>query len=385
MNSLISQSLNEGDVHLLFGFPKQLMSKFETRVVEWIVSYTTRYGKPPTIERVSEQFDTFVSVTTSDPIGDIYDRTLTRKRNIYVREYLTRVQEKLKAGEDPLPYIEEVHTAIRGGRGDVLRYSTFDRSAYLRRATSFPYEIQEIDKHTGGIAQGDLIYLIGRLGTGKTTFALWVVSKWLQRERRILLVSNENRADDVIAKIDAYVGGFNPINKRTRQWSEDDVHRLATVSYIAKHSAGEVFIPTKPVQDTKEIASLIYTYRPDLVMIDGIYLMNGAKGDSHWEKITHISRELKQIAEGEGLPLLGIHQASRRAVGKRIEVEDIAYSDALGQDADLVLAINKEEDDSIFVQAIKNRWGDGEWGFFMKFFFDTMQVKILDGKVIVDE
>jgi replicative DNA helicase len=216
------------------------------------------------------------------------------------------------------------------------------------------------------------------LGTGKTTFALWVLFKWLQRDMRVLMVSNENRAEDVIAKIDSYVAGFNPAKKRTREWTPDDINRLATVSYIANNMAGEMFIPNRPVGDIKELQGYIYTYKPDIVIVDGIYLMRGMAGESHWEKITNVSRGLKEIAEGEGVPLLGIHQASRKAIGTRIEVEHVAYSDALAQDADLMLAINAEDDGSVFVEAIKNRWGGENWGFFLRFFFNSMRVKVMD-------
>lgn len=381
MNPLITASLRTGDVHSLFNFPRELLSPHEKTLVEWVVGYVARYGRPPTVERLGEEFATFVAVDSSDPIGDIYEKTLVKKRNRYTREYILGIQEELKAGKDPLPYIEKLHQQIRGGQSDVTRYTTYDRSAYHRRPTSFPYEIPVIDQYTGGIAAGDLIYLIGRLGTGKTTFALWVVSKWLQRERKVLMVSNENRADDVIAKVDSYIGGFNPIKKRTMQWSEEDFNRLNTVSFIARNMGGEMYIPNHPVKDVKEVQNLIYTYRPDIVVVDGIYLMQGANGDSHWEKITNISRSLKQLAEGEGIPVLGIHQANRSAIGKKIEIEHIAYADALAQDADLVMAINPEDDGSIFVESIKNRWGSSGWGFFMRVFFETMSVRVLDPKM----
>jgi KaiC/GvpD/RAD55 family RecA-like ATPase len=381
MNALITKALEEANVHHLFGFPQELISETEKRMVTWIVNYTARYTSPPTLERMELEFSTFVPVKSSDPLLDIYDRTLTKKRNHYARKYLISVQDKLKRGDDPLPFIEELHQTIRAGSGNVSRYTTYDRSAYLRRPTSVNYGIKMLDQKTGGIAEGDLVYLIGRLGTGKTTFALWLVSKWLQQEKRILMVSNENRADDVIAKIDSYIGGFNPIKKRTMEWSESDLHRLKTVSFIAQHTAGEVFIPNQPVKDVKEIQGMVYTYRPDLVVVDGIYLMQGAAGDSHWEKITSISRSLKQLAEGEGTPVLGLHQANRQAIGKRIEIEHIAYADALAQDADLVMAINAEDDGSHFVEAIKNRWGDkAGWGMFMNFFFDSMTVRVRDAK-----
>lgn len=383
MNKLITQSLVEGDVHLLFGFPKQLMGRNEADTVNWILKYTHKHHVPPSIERMVTELETFIPIVSDDPLTDVYEQTLIRKKNEYAREYLVSIQEKLKAGVDPTTYIESLYTNIKGGDADVLRYTTYDRSAYYRVENSIPYGIPQMDKFTGGVAKGDLIYLIGRLGTGKTTFALWVLTKWLYQNKRILVVSNENRAEDVIGKIDSYLGGFNPLKKRTQMWTAEDRNKLSTVSYIASHMEGEVYIPKHPVQDVKEIRSLFSTYKPDLIVIDGIYLMQGASGDSHWEKITSISRDLKQMAEGEEVPVVGIHQASRNAVGKRIEVEHVAYSDALGQDADLMLGINKEEDGSLFVESIKNRWGDNNWGFFMRFFFDTMTCRVLDPKLAI--
>ena len=378
MNTLITRSLEEKVVSQLFNFPKQFMSPLQANMVEWIRDYLNRYGAPPSLERFSEQFDLFVPMVSKDPLGDIYDRTLVEERNVYTRNYLMSIQDKLKGGADPLPFIQELHQSIAAGGNEVTYYSSYDRSLYTRRGTSFPYGIPQLDKYTGGIAKGDLVYLVGRLGTGKTSFSVWVLSKWLEMEKRILMVSNENRADDVVGKIDAFFGGWNPIKKRTMEWTEDEKRRISTVSYIASHMNGEVIIPNKPVAGISELNDLVYTYRPELVIVDGIYLMDGTTGDSHWEKITSVSRALKRLAEGEGMPVLGVHQANRNASGKRVEIEHIAYADALGQDADLVLGVNKEESGDLFIEAIKNRWGSSGWGLFIKFFWDSMFVKVYD-------
>lgn len=378
MNELITASLEEANVTLLFQFPRQLISNYEQEMIQWITDYIYKYRKPPTTVRVASAFEYFIPVTTSDPLGDVYERTLIRKRNIHAREFLVGIQDELKKGVDPLPYIEKLHSAIKDGNGDVTRYTTFDRSVYYRRPTSYPYGIPQIDRQTGGISQGDLVYTVGRLGTGKTTIALWMVNRWLQAGRRVLMVSNENRADDVIVKIDSFVGGFNPIRKRTMDWSEDDLHRLETVSFIANHMEGEMLVPNQPVRDVKELYTLVNSYQPDVVVVDGIYLMNGVSGNSNWEKITEVSRSLKQLADGEGVPILGIHQANRNAIGKRMEVENIAYADALAQDADLVLGVNTEDDGSLFVECLKSRWGRSGWGMFLKIHFDTMRVTVLE-------
>ena len=382
MNALITKALDEGNVTHLFNFPERFMSSYQREMVKWIKDYLNRYGLPPRLSRFKAEFEMFSIVECDDPLGDIYDRTLVEERNIYTRNFLMSIQDKLKAGEDPLPYIQTLHSEIVVGGNDVTYYTKHDRSLYTRNGTSFPYGIPLLDQYTGGIARGDLVYLVGRLGTGKTTFSLWMLSKWLLAEKRILMVSNENRADDIVGKIDAFIGGWNPIKKRTMEWTEDEKRKISTVSHIASMMKGEVVIPNKPIKGFSELTNLTYTYRPDLVIIDGIYLMEGSSGDSHWEKITGISRNLKGLAEGEGLPVLGVHQANRNAVGKRVEIEHIAYADALGQDADLVMAVNEEDDGDIFVESIKNRWGRKKWGLTMKFFWDTMHVKVYDEREV---
>lgn len=385
MNELITCSLIEGNVSLLLQFPKVLLTKFETEVVEWIVGYLGKYRKPPTPERLREQFDMFVPIVSSDPLEDIYEQSLIKRRNIHAREFILGIQDRLKDGEDPLPHITTLYNQLKSGASNVTHYTTFDRTSYYRRPASYPYGIDQIDRFTGGISQGDLVYTVGRLGTGKTTFALWLVNRWLLNGRRVLMVSNENRAEDVIVKVDSFIGGFNPLKKRTTSWTGEDLDRLATVSFIASHLEGEMMVPNSPVKDTKELYGLIHTHNPDIVVIDGIYLMGGVSGNSNWEKITEVSRTLKQIADGEGVPILGIHQANRGAIGKHMEIENIAYADALAQDADLVLSVNAEDDDSLFLECLKSRWGKSGWGFFLKIYFESMTVKILEAPSTITE
>lgn len=380
MNQLIWKSLEEGELSQLFTFPKELQSRTEQEVIGWIADYTRQYGQPPTVKRVKDAFPNFVAIESADPLGDVYDSTLRKKRNIFAREFLMGVQDKFKAGEDPLPYIQELQNTLVQGDSGITRYTTYDRSMYTRRETSHRYGINIIDKYTGGIGKGDLVYLIGRLGTGKTTVATRFVANWLQRELRLLMVSNENRASDIVSKVDAYIGGWNPVKRRTMDWNQDDMDRIATVDYLAKHMKGELFIPNRPVKSVEHLHGLLQTCKPDIVIVDGIYLINGMKGKSQWEMVTTVSRELKQMAEETGIPVLGMHQASREAVGKKIEVQHIAYADALAQDADMVLGINREETDkkSILVECIKNRWGAENWAFYLRLFFDTMTVKVVD-------
>lgn len=378
MNSLITQSLTESNVTHLYQFPHVLMESSEVAQVAWIRKYTLKHSAPPTLKRFTKEWDTFVPVDKGDPLTDTYEQVLVKKRNFFARRFLMERMDEINEGADPAALIAELHGVMSLGDVEVLKYSEFDRSEYFRKKASLPYGIPKLDEYTGGAAPGDLIYLFGRLGTGKTTLAIWMIKKWLEDGRKILVVSNENRADDIVSKIDAFMGGWNPIKKRLMEWTPEEETRIKTVSHIASTLEGEILVPTVPIHNVDEVQALIHSHHPDVVVIDGVYLLSENKGDSaNWEKLTDVSRNLKRMADGHGIPIVGIHQANRAAEGKRMEITNMAYSDALAQDADLVIGITEELDKDIYIHCLKNRWGKPNWAFFVQLYFDSMTVKVL--------
>ena len=386
MNVLITQSLTDGNVTHIYQFPRVLMETREAEWIEWIRQYTIKHSAPPSISRFCKEWDTFVPIDKGDPITDTYEQALVKKRNFYTRRFLMERTDEINDGVDPSAIIQELHQVLSMGDVEVLKYSEFDRTRYFREKTSFPYGIGQLDEYTGGASAGDLIYLFGRLGTGKTTLAIWMIKKWLEDGHKILVISNENRAEDIISKIDAFMGGWNPLKRRLMDWTPDEETKIRTVSHIAATLDGEIIVPTVPIYNVNEVQALIHSHQPDVVVIDGVYLLSENKGDSaNWEKLTDVSRNLKRMADGHGVPIVGIHQANRQAVGKRVEIENMAYSDALGQDADLVLGLTEEADGDLYIECLKNRWGKSNWAFFVKLYFETMTVKLLDGAAVLED
>jgi hypothetical protein len=80
---------------------------------------------------------------------------------------------------------------------------------------------------------------------------------------------------------------------------------------------------------------------------------------ARWENVAAVSNSLKQAALDLKLPVLGSTQIKRVGGKTDYDPEDIAYSDALGQDADFLIALNpsKAVKQRIEVQLIKNRYG----------------------------
>jgi replicative DNA helicase len=108
------------------------------------------------------------------------------------------------------------------------------------------------------------------------------------------------------------------------------------------------FIIASPDQDMTvlEIASKIETHRPDMVIIDGIYLLADArtkKSGVDWKILSNVSRDLKQTAQRFRVPIIGVHQANRNKDADSDELEDVAFADNFARDADILIKCIKIE------------------------------------------
>jgi hypothetical protein len=87
--------------------------------------------------------------------------------------------------------------------------------------------------------------------------------------------------------------------------------------------------------------------KPDLVIVDGMYLMKDDRSNSRsidWKNIAHISQDLKLTAQEFEIPIIGVTQANRGAEkSKGEDLTELAFADNLGQDADAIFRVSKTE------------------------------------------
>lgn len=373
-NTFVTKSLEEKDVSFLLNFPRRFLKKQELDWVDWILEYNMEYGAPPTIKRFKKEFSLFVEIDSDDPIADVFDQTIKSKKNMFTREFLTIHADDIKNGDDPSSIIEELSRALNTGTNKIVRMSTVSRNRYYERGKTYTFGVKELDSATGGIMQGDLAYIVGRPASGKTTLTEWLTKTWWEQECRILYASNENPALHIVQKIDSMVGGWNPIKQRTGDWTGRDRNKVKMLSYVSSKSKGDVIIPSRKVQYVSELASYIATEKPDIVVIDGVYLMRDPEiRGGGWEQAASVSRQLKEVALEFNIPLVGVIQANKGAEGKNVKRENVAHTDAYLQDADIMLGITPDEGGISLVEALKNRWGPLS-GFVMEIDFDDMRV-----------
>ena len=101
------------------------------------------------------------------------------------------------------------------------------------------------------------------------------------------------------------------------------------------------------------IRNEIDRFEPDIVFIDGLYLMSddrsGGKRDNGWRTLSNITQDLKAMAAECNVPVVGTTQSNREGVKRKAGADMDSYDDigfGLGaiQDADLVMRLQKIKD-----------------------------------------
>jgi hypothetical protein len=358
MNKLITRSLELGEIGALQKMPVELLNEIESRQVNWVREYTLKHGVTPTLSRFQTEFPLFIELPTTDPIDDVFDQELILKKNLHFKAIVAKHQAALIAGEDPTEIVEEMARIFMKGNANVVSTADYDRSGYLDAVTTYSYGVEFLDSLTGGLARGDLVWIVGRPGSNKTTFAEWLMVGWSLCGLRCLYISNENSGYEAMKKIDAFFGGWNPMNARTGNWTEQEACKIVGVAKMLSELGGEIIIPIEPALNTGDVAGLIETHKPDIVLIDGVYLMSeSGKAVVGWEDVAAVSRSIKRLARKTHIPFLGVIQANREAEGGKVTRGTIAYSDAFLQDADTIIGLNKQKDSKVIGEIVKSRWG----------------------------
>jgi replicative DNA helicase len=99
------------------------------------------------------------------------------------------------------------------------------------------------------------------------------------------------------------------------------------------------------------LAAKIEKIKPDIVFVDGVYLMvDEASGESNTpQALTSITRNLKRLAQKANIPIVVSTQVLLWKMKKRqVSADAIGYSSSFFQDSDVILGLQKqdEEDDS---------------------------------------
>ena len=267
-----------------------------------------------------------------------------------------------------------------------------DRNSYRGLMTHFP----RFDFITGGLQKGDLIILAARPSVGKTSFALNIVSNIIAHEERdkvIAIFSLEmpsvqlaQRVLSTITDVSMTNLGKGNINENQQQilWA---AHSGVSESKVFVDDTSQV----RPADVMSKCRRLLMREKHiDLIVIDYLQLMTGDRlraTDSKQNEIGDISRMMKILAKEMNCPVIVLSQMSRGIENrddKTPKLSDLRESGAIEQDADLVLFLAREDENSkgrpeynVILDLAKHR--NGELGA-IRFLWEGANVRFTESK-----
>lgn len=336
-------------------------------------------GSIPSWDLMKNYFPGFPWVGSHDSLPIL----LTELRKSKLRAQIVGMADELlmKVDTDPLAALDTIRDAatrlhIEHERtNDSLMSESYDklRSDYdLVRAGNgmlgIPYPWQWLNDDTQGIHKEDFIIVFGRPKSMKSWIAFLAgVEAYYYHRQRVLIWSMEMSKDQclrrcacLITKVD--YDKFK--NAKLDPTSEAQVFQvLAQLREQENHYKNPktgrepALLVTSPHDDHNEagigvsaLQAKIREFEPDLVVVDGMYLMRDdrdKKRSIDWKNIAHISQDLKGTTKSFKVPIIGTTQANRSAKSpndKEADLSELAYADALAQDCDMAIRVSKQKD-----------------------------------------
>jgi replicative DNA helicase len=199
----------------------------------------------------------------------------------------------------------------------------------------------------GGFYDGDFVILGSRPSAGKTTL-LQFLAKSIARERKVLFCSGEMSIESISDRDVAALTGEHISTIRLGDYSDD--LRARIIDAWGELSEREVYYyedaPLTVAKVMQAATTMKLRYGLGAVFVDYIGMLDDEYGQGEYERISFISRRLKQLSRKLNVPLIAAHQLNRKLEereDKRPQLYDLRGSGKLEEDADTVLFLYRDD------------------------------------------
>lgn len=205
------------------------------------------------------------------------------------------------------------------------------------------YGYSLLDDNIGGIKESEYTIIGAKSGVGKTTLAMNIVLNVIEQDKKVLYISREMAAVDVIDRFITMLSGIPTIKFKNKDFSEDDWRAYVSASNVLAAYEDNLIIDndsSKISQITRKVREI----KPDLVVIDYIQLLqseDGARNENAEQRISNISRAIRDMTLKYGCHVMGLVQLNNSYKGLPTGENVIRQSAVVYQDATAVIYLHE--------------------------------------------
>lgn len=257
----------------------------------------------------------------------------------YIEKVIKRLTDINQEGQQEKNFINMVVDTA-----NVLEQKILQGANYIN-----PYltGIFDLDAVTNGLHPEELTIIGARPAVGKTTFALQIAQKIVNKNIPVAIISLEMSETQIVQKIVSKIANVD--SNKIRIGNLDEKEKDKVFIAMGEITTLPFFINTKArsIQDIEIYARKLKNKNDlGLLIIDYIQLVKSRnKYNSREQEVAEISRTLKLLSLELKIPVIGLCQLNRNAARTTPTLSDLRESGAIEQDADNVIFLYKETDD----------------------------------------
>lgn len=343
----------------------------------WILSFNQTYGSAPTKDALLSRFPEFPFTDATDTAfasDEVRHASNQRQLRQAVRSAAIHIGEG-DYEEAAMALSSYTPIAVQRAPVNALHDMSFLES-WDDKPDSMSMPWKTLQNVTGGCRPGDLWYIAARTGMGKSWNSVQITADALMAGRKVNLYSLEMPKAQVLTRLHVVLGhalGIPVDHVAMRDKIYDVIAYRKLVNRIRDEVPGEVFMFDASDGKCSPVTVGARAGDVDMNIIDYIGLMSspmGGRAVDDWRVIASISNELKEIAAAKGTRMLALAQINREGatVGRYPpKLKNLAQSDALGQDGDVVLTQKQYSQTSQIFSIEKNRSGASGLYYYARF------------------
>lgn len=353
------------------------------RAWQWCMNYWKEYGERPTEDAFAQDYPAYRLSRIGEPLEYVIDQLHERRRYNLMT---VMVQDALKILDEDEPTelpTKRALTVIREAMSEIEIITSQARDTNVAKTVQQRIErYREMEKNKGrllGIPTGyhfidlvgggwqpeQLITLFGLSKGGKSIILMNMAIEALAQGYEVLFIGYEMANAEQELRFDGMNAGINYRkimggNLSKRDWED----LIGTMKSTADYGNFILTSDASRGMTVSSIAAKAQQHYPDVIFIDGTYLMDDEEGavKGSAQALTNITRGLKRTAQKSRIPIIGSTQALAWKTGaksKGLTSDTIGYTSSYVQDSDLVIAVFHEEDrkDEIKLRVTENRMG----------------------------
>jgi len=333
------------------------------------------YGSVPSQRIMRKSFKGFTPVTGQSSIQELCEEI----REIALQNKIVQICEGIVLNLEQGESAYQSMSSLRSGYATLQTMTPASRDLILADSaievleeyrlvkenglmTGLPFPWYQLNMETQGIQEEDLVVIFGRPKSMKS----WLTTKgvthtYLHANARVMVYSCEmppkqyrRRVACCICDLD-----YNRLKKGKLEPHEEELlkHELSAIAELEsedmRNGRHRSFLFTSDKDDPQgggvsHLIAKAETFEPDIIWVDSYYRMKddrSRKRSPKWDAQTGIIQDLKHATQQLRVPIIAVTQKKRGNKDGDTDVledlEDIAYADAVGMEADLVFRIVK--------------------------------------------